>query len=70
MKKHFNCPHCTAAWELPRSPFGGYEREPLQMLATEIAYHLRSEHGDETAALKLERWAISPTPGRSRRQPR
>lgn len=49
-----NCRFCPQTWDAPDPP-----DDPPQLvaLATEIATHMRA-HGEEDAAVRVERWAI------------
>lgn len=54
-------PTCTQAWTVDGDE-NTYGRESLVEVMPEVARHLRDVHGDEQAAIRCERWAITPPP--------
>lgn len=64
-----HCPHCPATFEIELGPEGkGLLRRDLVRQAPEMAAHARS-HGDETAAIRMERYAVTPAPEFGERRP-
>lgn len=57
------CPQCETTWTLQGTPTG-YTRDSLLAMAPSAAAHARDAHGNEAAALRFERWAVTPPPYR------
>ena len=58
-----HCPYCTHTWKL-ESIASAYMRDSLLAMAPAAAAHMRDVHADEEAAIRFERWAVTPTPYR------
>lgn len=61
--KTIKCHLCDTTWEAAAGPGGrGYMRADLVERGPEVAAHMRDVHGDEDAALRMERWVVTPPP--------